>query len=544
MRDPIPKEWLTAIVDTSEDAIILLDTERIIHFANAAAVAYCERIGAPAAVGAPYDEIVKDKITLDEEGNAVPPEFFPCTITLTEGKVVRKVFQQIVHGAHSWVKISTFPLFDEHGRVSHAIIRITDITDIKAQEVKLAFLVQSSKLSPITVDIEERLTQKARLTVPLIADWCAVSIVNHNGSLSRVTIVHRDPKKMSLVNELEERLSKEGDTERGIRHVATTGVPEFFPDVTDEFLVKEFRSPEKIAAMKALGVTSLMILPIISNNAVLGVLSLAYGESLRKYTPEDLTFMKEYCNNISTILENARLYEEIKRRDTSKDSFLATLSHELRNPLAPIKSMLELMKLQPHASEFRHNISVIEHQFDHLTKILTDLLEVNRYARGKIHVELRRVNLITVIRDSVESATPFFKKKSIDLEVSLPSHTIVIRADQTRLEQALMNVFHNAEKFTPDGGKVWIRVSSDEKNASITIGDNGIGIEPDLLEHLFEPGLRDEKMRRGTEGLGLGLMLVKEIVQLHGGTVTARSEGAGKGSEFTITLPILQQRLL
>lgn len=545
MANSVLENWLAAIVNHSDDAIIVIDTGRIIRFANSSAISFGQQSGSAIVVGEPYDDVLRKNMTLDEAGNPVPLESCPSIIALTEGKEVQgQIFQQTVNGKHSWVKVSSFPIFNEHNQVTHAVIRLSDITKAKSQEDKLDFLIRSSKVFPLTVDIEERLTQKARLTVPLIADWCAVTIVNQDGSLSRASIIHRDPEKMSLVNEFEERLSSEADAGLGARHVVATGLPEFYPDVTDEFLIKAMGGPsEKRVAMRSLGVSSLMILPILSQGSVLGVLTLAYGESGRKYTPDDMAFMQEYCNHISTVLENARLYEEIKRRDTSKDSFLATLSHELRNPLAPIKSMLELMKLQPHASEFRHNISVIEHQFDHLTKILTDLLEVNRYARGKIHVELRRVNLITVVRNSVESATPFFTKKNLEFEVSMPSHAIVIRADQTRLEQALMNVLHNAEKFTPEGGRIWIRVASDDKNAMVTIGDNGIGIDPKMLEYLFEPGMRDQQMQR-TEGLGLGLVLVKEIIQLHGGTVTAKSEGTGKGSEFTITLPILQQRLL
>jgi signal transduction histidine kinase len=409
-------------------------------------------------------------------------------------------------------------------------------------EQKLQFLIESSKILALTANMEERITQKARLTVPLLADWCTVNVVKEDGKLERVTIVHRDPEKVALVDELAVRSERES-TSSAMQRIVQTGRAEFYPEITDEFLVKSSRSPERLALARKLGVVSTMIIPIVSSGKVLGVLSVAYAESGRHYTEEDFVFMQEYCNHLSVVLENARLYEELKAKDAAKDEFLATLSHELRNPLAPIKTMLELIKLKPQSAELKNDITVIEHQFDHLTKILIDLLEVNRYARGKINLELRRVNLLTAIKNSIESAAPFIKKKGIAFTSELPSQTIVIRADQTRLEQALMNVLHNAEKFTPPGGRIWIELKSDDHIATITIGDTGVGIDAEMLPHLFEPAARSKGGHHKTEGLGLGLMLVKEIVQLHGGTITAQSEGEGKGTQFSITLPVLQQRL-
>lgn len=543
MASPLSEKWLAAVIDTSDDAVMLIDPDRIILLANTAAEAFARRNGTESIVGKSYDELLRRNLVLDEHGEVNPVELCPSDIALTEGKSVRgKLFQYNIDDTPVWLRVTSVPIFDDGRKVACAIVRLKDVSDRRALEDKLSFLLQSSRLVPLTVDFHERLTYKASLTVPLIADWCTINVTNDDGSLSREAIVHRDPGKMALVNEFEEALSKRQDS-KGARHVASTGVAEFYPDALGAFPADAPSSPEGVAVARALGLGSLMILPIISHGTVLGILSLGYDESKRKYSPEDLTFMQEYCNHISSVLENGRLYEEIKKHDASKDSFLATLSHELRNPLAPIKSMLELMKLQPHAAEFSHNISIIEHQFDHITKILNDLLEVTRYSRGKINVELRRVNLISVMRNIVESVEPFLKEKKVALHVSLPLNAIVIRADQTRLEQALMNVLHNAEKFTPAEGHIWVTVTTDEKTATITIRDSGIGMEPHMVAHIFEPGIRDEKKHR-TEGLGLGLLLVKEVVHLHGGTVKAHSDGLGKGSEFTITLPVLQQRLL
>lgn len=543
MPNSAPRDWLSIIVDGEKDAIIVIDTERIIRFANKAAMELGARSGALNIVGENYDAILRKSLILEEKDNVASPYMYPSAITLGEGKPVEDaIFQKRVQGTSAWIRASSLPVLDEHAQISHMIVRFADISAQKSQEDKLKFLIASSKILPMAADLHDRLTEEARLIVPLLADWCQVNLVREDGSITQVITVHRDPQNMSEVEKLDADTIL--DSREAVEHVVTTGIAEFYPDISEEFLATTAHSPQRFAIARKLGLTSYMILPVISNEKILVVLSLAYAESKRTYSDDDFAFMQEYFSHISMLLENARLYEEIKKRDISKDEFLATLSHELRNPLAPIKSMLELMKMQPHAGEFKHIIEIIEHQFNHLTKILTDLLEVNRYARGKVHIELRRVNLITVMRNSVESAEIFFNDKNIELEVSLPPHAIVIRADQTRLEQALMNVLHNAEKFTPIGGRIWVRVTTDEKTASIIIGDNGVGIEPQMLEHIFEPGRRGESVQGKTDGLGLGLVLVKEIVQLHGGTIKARSEGLGKGSEFIITLPVLQQRLL
>lgn len=544
MVNPVPEDWLTAIVDSSEDSIVVVDRQRIIRFLNKPALALADQTGVRLAVGERLDMALRNHAILDEDGHPVPPEMCPIAVTLEEGKEVRgKRFQLSIRDRLAWVKLSSFPIRDAAGTVEFAILRLSDISDVKFQEDKLTFLIKASKVYPITVDVEERLTQKARLTVPLIADWCMALVVAEDGSTHLASVVHRDPEKMTLLNDLVQHVGS-GHPDRGIRKVIKTGIAEFYPDVNEDFLGKIFRNREELSVALKLGLTSAMILPISSRGVVLGALALGYADSKRTYSHDDFVFMQEYCSHISTLFENAHLYGELKRRDASKDAFLATLSHELRNPLAPIKSMLELMKMQVHDTELRRNISVIEHQFDHLTKVLTDLLEMNRYLQGKIHVELRRVNLLTVMRNSIDSAKPFFKKKNIDLEVALPERPVVIRADQTRLEQALMNVLHNAEKFTPAGGRITMNVTVGDTTVSISIRDTGIGIEPSRLEHLFEPGAHDEKSMHKTEGLGLGLVLVKDILQLHNGSIEAKSEGVGKGSEFIITLPILERPLL
>jgi signal transduction histidine kinase len=447
------------------------------------------------------------------------------------------VFEQVFNGKHVWLSVTAIPIVEPDGTVEHLVVRFVDISERKHQHDKLQFLVESNKILSITTDFVERLREKARLTVPNLADWCTVTIANPDGTLSRVAIVHRDPSKVLLVEELANRSAKEMRASDSVLNVVQTGVAQFHPFVTTEMLERNGISRERLALAQQLQVCSSMTVPIMSRGKALGALSLAYAESGRHYTPEDLDFVQRFCHHIGVLVDNARLYQEIKKRDNAKDSFLATLSHELRNPLAPIKSALELFRMQYSDPAFLETVSVIEHQFDHLTKLLNDLLDVTRYSRGKIDIALSRIDLCDAVRHTVNIISPFLKQKEITLNVSVPQEAMWVQGDQTRIEQAIMNILHNAEKFTPSRGIMWVHVRTKGSQVLVSVRDTGAGIEPHVLANIFELGAT--KSNHTTTGLGIGLVLVKEIMTLHEGTVEAHSKGLGQGSEFTLSFPLL-----
>src|SRR6185369_14982198 len=176
MAHQLPEGLLSAIADSSEDAIIVLDTDRVIRFANKTALAFGQRSGAGEVIGENYDKILKHNLILDESGNTASPEIYPSNVALqTKEGVYHRLFQQIINGSSSWVRASTVPLLDENGQVTHLIVRLTDVSERKDREDKLKFLIESSKVFPIAGDMEEHLRRKASLTVPLIADWCTVN---------------------------------------------------------------------------------------------------------------------------------------------------------------------------------------------------------------------------------------------------------------------------------------------------------------------------------------------------------------------------------
>jgi PAS domain S-box-containing protein len=239
--------------------------------------------------------------------------------------------------------------------------------------------------------------------------------------------------------------------------------------------------------------------------------------------------------------EHKRMEKALKDADRRKDEFLATLAHELRNPLAPISNSLELMKLaHGNADLMEQARATMERQMGQMVRLIDDLLDVSRITRDKLELKAGRVELASVVHHAVEACGPVCAQAAHDLRVTLPPEPIYLNADPMRLCQVLGNLLNNSCKYTKPGGRIWLNAERQGSDVVITVGDNGIGIPPDKLPHVFELFTRvDQSLERSVGGLGIGLSLVKRIVAMHGGTVTAHSEGLGRGSEFIVRLPML-----
>ncbi len=236
--------------------------------------------------------------------------------------------------------------------------------------------------------------------------------------------------------------------------------------------------------------------------------------------------------------EQRRTAEALGRADRAKDEFLAMLGHELRNPLSPILTSLNLMQMRG-SDAFRREREIIERQVHHLMSLVDDLLDVSRITRGKIQLKLEPVEFIEVVVRAIEMASPIIEQRMHHLSAIIPPVGLRLQADQTRLAQVICNLLTNAAKYTEPGGNIWIRADHEDDRIVLRVRDNGIGIAPDMLPcvfDLFSQGTR--ALDRAQGGLGIGLTIVKSLIDLHGGSVEAHSEGIGKGSEFVIRLPI------
>jgi signal transduction histidine kinase/ActR/RegA family two-component response regulator len=232
--------------------------------------------------------------------------------------------------------------------------------------------------------------------------------------------------------------------------------------------------------------------------------------------------------------------ESLRIADRRKNEFLAILAHELRNPLAPIRNAAEIVRLQ---SAPNHDLEwagdVIARQLEQLTHIVDDLVDVSRIARGKIQLRPESVDILWIVNRAIETVRPLLTSRNQELSVAIPDGPVRVQADPSRLTQVLVNLLANSVKYTDDGGHIWIAVEPTVGQVAIRVRDNGLGISAELLPSVFELFMQEERsqnLARG--GLGIGLSLVRSLVELHGGTVQAHSAGPGQGSEFVVRLPV------
>ncbi len=234
---------------------------------------------------------------------------------------------------------------------------------------------------------------------------------------------------------------------------------------------------------------------------------------------------------------------ELNARDRHKDEFLAMLGHELRNPLAPIRNALEILKVEGVPAATRSQAqALIERQVQHLVRLVDDLLDVSRIMQGKIELRHERIPLAAVVERAIETAQPTIDARGHRLAVSLPPAPVFIHGDLIRLAQVLSNLLVNAAKYTPQAGEIALTATTRHDQLRISVKDTGIGMPPQLLPKVFDFFVQGSRsLERSQGGLGIGLTLVKRLVEMHGGTVTAHSAGAGKGSELVVDLPLPDQ---
>jgi signal transduction histidine kinase len=244
--------------------------------------------------------------------------------------------------------------------------------------------------------------------------------------------------------------------------------------------------------------------------------------------------------------ENARLLEEtrrtaeaLKEADRRKDEFLATLAHELRNPLAPIRNGLEVLRLASDPAAAARTRAMMERQLEHMVRLVDDLLDISRVTSGKVRLRPEPTDLRDAVKVALDAARPAVEAGRHALVVNLPDEPLRLFADPTRLAQAVGNLITNAAKYTPGGGRIEVSAAREGGEAVVRVADNGVGIPPEMLPRVFDLFTQVGKhLDRAQGGLGIGLALVKRLVELHGGGVTAQSEGPGRGSAFTLRLPV------
>ena len=278
-----------------------------------------------------------------------------------------------------------------------------------------------------------------------------------------------------------------------------------------------------------------------NNSGEIGVLVAAFNDMLaeigrRSHALQEANLTLEHEMQVRHRAEQALLVA-----DRRKDEFLATLAHELRNPLAPIRTGLDILRLRSgDAQATQRATDIMERQLRQMVRLVDDLLDVSRINTGKFAIKMGRVELKAVVNDALEVVRSYIELHGHELVIDLPDRPVFLNGDATRLAQILSNLLNNAAKYTNRGGRVSLSAWVEDKNLFVKVADNGIGIAPDMLANVFEMFVQvDSTLERTNAGLGVGLSLARRLVELHHGTIEARSEGIGRGSEFTVRLPIV-----
>jgi signal transduction histidine kinase len=444
-----------------------------------------------------------------------------------------------------WHLIRTVAVKDEAGAVVRWFGTATDIHQQKRAEESSRYLAEASAALASVVDYKSTLQKVANLAVPHFADWSAVDVADGDGTLRRLAVAHLDPEKVRLAHELMREYPPDPHSPVGAVAVLRTGKPELLSGIPDELLVASAKDERHLRLIRSLGLKSYICVPLVVSGNTLGVLTFATAESGRTYTEADLALAADLAHRAAVAVENTQLYQALRETDRRKDEFLATLAHELRNPLAPIRNALQILKMpRVDAGTAERSREMMERQVHHLVRLVDDLLDVSRVMRGKIELRRERVELATVVARAVETVQPLVDAQGHELAVSLPTESLPIDADPVRLAQVVGNLLTNAAKYTEPHGRIWLTAERENGTAVLRVRDTGIGIAPPMLPRVFELFVQvDHASTKAQGGLGIGLTLVKNLVEMHNGAVEATSEGLGRGSEFVVRLPLSAQAL-
>jgi PAS domain S-box-containing protein len=536
---------LRLITDTLPVLIALIGRDRRYRFVNKA---YNDWLGQP-------HESLVGRTMVEVLGQSAYEAVHPMVEAVLTGETV--TFERsatYLNGVTREFRASYVPYRTETGEIEGFVAHVMDISVLKQAERErrkaedaLHLLVEVSAALSSSIDYAATIANVARAAVPRFADGCSVYLRDGEQSIHQLAVHHRTPAKVELLREMHRRFPLSPDAPYGYARVMRTGEPFLIPELTDESHQRLAQNPEHLSMLRALGHTSLMMVPLLTTERPFGVLAFALSETPRRYGPEDLRVAQEVAQRASVALENARLFEaamterkRVEEANRVKDEFLATVSHELRTPLTAMLGWVQMLRsgaLPP--EKHARALEVVERNAKAQQQLIEDLLDVSRIITGKLRLEVTSVELVDVVAAAVEAVRPTAEAKGLRLHSILDTDIGPLLGDAQRLQQVVWNLLTNAVKFTPKGGSVHITLRRVGSSAEVQVRDSGQGISRDFLPYVFERFLQAEGgTSRKHGGLGLGLSIVRHLVELHGGTVEAFSEGEGHGALFTVRLPI------
>ncbi len=436
-----------------------------------------------------------------------------------------------------WIAARGRTTFDADGRALRTSGIVLDITERKRAEEALGFLSEAGNVLSVLVDFESTVQSVARLAVRFIADYCIIDMVSPLGMIERLAFAHRDVGQEPLLKRALDANPLAWDAPSPVVDVLRTKAPVLLRDVTPEFLDAMAHDREHRQLLDELHPVSWMIVPLLVRDRVIGAITIVSTDPRRRYSTAELELVTELGYRVASAGDNVRLYTELRESQRQKDDFLAMLAHELRNPLAAIQYANQLASLT--RQEENPVSEVIDRQVKNLAHLIDDLLDVSRITRDKIQLRKEAVDGGVLLKRALATMRPTIDDRRHELLTELSAEPMPLLADAVRVEQILVNLLSNASKYTPEGGRITVRAFPLDGQAVFKIKDTGVGIPAEMLPRVFELFTQVERsLDRSQGGLGIGLTVVRKLAEMHGGSVSATSEGQGLGSEFTVRLPL------
>ncbi len=550
------RDQLRIIIEGITDGVTVFDRNGNFIFANQIGARMCGFDSVEEMISTPTEQVMSRYVLLDEEGNPFPLEKLPGRLALKGNRNPPETIIQFFmkgSGERRWSIVNAAPVFDDNGDVLYAVSIFRDFTThkenenaLKGREATFRLIAEAGVILNSSLNYLVTLQQLCELIVPQMADWCVVDILRVTEKPTKI-VWHRDPAVREWAKEYQKKYPQDWNAPTGAPKVVRTGQSEFYEHIPEAAIERAARSPEHLADIKKLGMNSVMIVPIVGSQGVLGAISLIASESGRIFTNLDLTLAEDIGRRAGLAIEKALLYESEKtarelaeNANHAKTTFLANMSHEIRTPLNALIGFNEILRSENLTEEERaeyHNI--IQRNGDLLLHLIDDILDLSKVEGGHIDWEIMSVSLPELLNEVTALMKAKADAKGLQLMVEfigdIPQQLVT---DPLRLKQILNNVIGNAIKFTTQGYiKISVQKDQTKERLIFSVTDTGIGISEKVREKLFKPfSQADASVTRKYGGTGLGLILSKKLAQGLGGDLVLQNSQEGMGTTFCLEI--------
>jgi PAS domain S-box-containing protein len=535
------REWLAVTLGSIGDAVIATDAAGRIMLMNPMA---------EALTGWQQTQVLgqaSDKVFRVIDAATRQSAADPVALVVRQGTAFELTHHHLVvhDGTERPIDYSAAPIRGADESMIGVVLVFRDVTERERASTQQRILMEAGSVLATSLDYETTLQSVANLVVSTLADWCLVDILDEDDALQRLVVAHHDSEKVALAREVQQHYPIDPAGARGSMKVICSGESMLVSEISEQLLVAAGYEAYFTQLLRDLGLRSYMCVPLIARDRVLGTLTFITDVPGRHYDQDDLRLAEELGRRAALAVDNARLYREAQAALRARDDFLSIAAHELKTPLTSLLGFTQALLRratgqQPYTLTPRdqQGLQVVASQTRRLHGLIEDLMNVGRLRAGRLGAQRQVMDIGDFVRRIVAEQAPILEQHTLECSCATPP--LFVEGDQQGLEEVLQNLLQNAVKYSPHGGHIHVEITAENEEVAISITDQGIGIPPQVLSHLFQPFYRAPSSAQwGIKGTGIGLYVVKEIVGQHGGSVEVQSE-VGSGSTFTIRLPLYQ----